>query len=108
MDVFLENAQRIFDVAQADVSGEDSQFALLVHDDGGLHFIMESPVSIEGASAYGGARTAYRVTRSARGVRVEGRSGGKDCVIEERRGFRNLLRDQPLYLITSPLLTSSS
>ena len=108
MDDFLENAQRIFDVAQADASDAPSQFALLVRDDGGLHFIMESPVSIEGASACAGARTAYRVTRSAQSVRVEGRRGGKDCVIEERRGFRHLLRDQPLYVIASPLLTSSS
>lgn len=108
MDTFLENARRIFEVAQADVSSAASQFAILVRDDGGLHFIMESPVSIEGASAWSGARTAYRVTRSAAGTRVEGRNGGKDCVIEEHRSFRNLLRDQPLYVITSPLLTSSS
>jgi hypothetical protein len=115
MDDFLENAQRIFDVAQADADGlradaidAPSQFALLVRDDGGLHFIMESPVSIEGASSCVGARTAYLVTRSAQGVRVEGRRGGKDCVIEERRGFRNLLRDQPLYVIASPLLTAAS
>jgi hypothetical protein len=108
MDDFLENAQLIFEVAQADASGAPSQFALLVRDDGGLHFIMESPVSIEGASSCAGARTAYRVTRSAQGVRVEGRSGGKGCLIEERRGFRDLLRDQPLYVIASPLLTASS
>lgn len=108
MDTFLENAQRIFDVAQADKSGESSQFALLVSDDGGLHFIMESMVSIEGAVAHVGARAAYRVTRTAAGTRVEGRSRAKDCMIEERRGFRNLLSDQPLYVVTSPLLTSSS
>jgi hypothetical protein len=108
MDDFLENAHRIFDVAQADASDAPSQLALLVCDDGGLHFIMESPVSIEGALACTGARIAYRITRSAQGVRVEGRSGSKGCVIEERRGLRNLLRDQPLYVIASPLLTSSS
>jgi hypothetical protein len=85
MDDFLENAQLIFEVAQADASGAPSQFALLVRDDGGLHFIMESPVSIEGASAC-----------------------AKGCLIEERRGFRDLLRDQPLYVIASPLLTASS
>lgn len=108
MEAFLENAQRIFDVARADNSDAATEFALLVRDDGGLHFIMESPVSIEGASAYGGARTAYRVTRTAAGVRVQGRSGGKACVIEERGSIRNLLRDQPLYVVTPPLLTSSS
>jgi hypothetical protein len=87
MEDFLENAQRIFDVARADRSGAPSRFALLVGDDGGLHFIMGSPVSIEGASACTGARTAWCVTRSAHGVRVEGRSGGRNCLIEERRGF---------------------
>jgi hypothetical protein len=108
MDAFLDNAQRLFDVASSHGGAEASQFALLVRDDGGMHFIMESPVSIDGALAYGGARTAYCVTRSPAGIRVEGSSAGRSCVIEENRSFRHLLRDQPLYLIAPPLLTSAS
>ena len=114
MDEVFENAQRIFDVARADVAraganadaGECTDFALLIRPDGGLHFVMESPFSIEGAAAYVGARSAYRVTRSRNGVRVQGKSFGSDCVLEQHNLPRELLRDQALYRITSPLLTS--
>src|ERR1019366_6975989 len=78
VDVFLDNAQRIFDVARADDSGTFDEFAIVIRPDGGLHFIMESPVSVEGASAYAGAQTTYRVSRSPQGVRVDGKSFGRD------------------------------
>jgi hypothetical protein len=106
MDTFFENAQRIFDVAISAADGENRDFALLIRPDGGLHFVMESPLSIEAAAIHGGAESAHRVTYSPSGVRVQGRSIGRDCVLEERSASRELLRDQPLYRITSPLLTS--
>lgn len=112
MNSLLENTQRIFDVARSGADGgndEDNQdFALLIRPDGVLHFIMESPFSIEGAAIHAGAQSAWRITRSRDGVRVQGRSGGRDCILEERSAQRELLRDQPLYSITSPLLTSSA
>jgi hypothetical protein len=104
MDTLLENAQRIFDVAR---SGRDRQdFALLIRPDGGLHFVMESPFSIEAAAIHAGAQTAWRITRSPDGVRVEGRTANRDCLLEERNPRRELLPDQALYRMTSPLLTS--
>jgi hypothetical protein len=112
MDALLENAQRIFDVARSAGNGRDNgenqDFALLIRSDGALHFVMESPFSIEGSAAYAGAQSAYRITRSRDGVRVQGRSADRDCVLEEcvleeRRPYRELLRDQTLYRITSPL-----
>jgi hypothetical protein len=108
MDRFFENAERIFDVARSCADAESQDFALLVHPDGGLHFVMESPFSIESAAAHAGARIGYRITRSPDGVRVQGYSAGRNCVLEERASPRAqlLLRDQPLYRITSPLLTS--
>lgn len=114
MNTFLDNAQRIFEVARQDSSAENSDFALLIRPDGGLHLIMESAVletaSLEAAAIQAGARTAYRVSRSSRGVCVTGFDSTQSCVMEEtsihRR--RTLLRDQPLYRITSPLLTSAS
>ena len=98
MSVFLDNAQRIFDVAQ---SGNE-EFALVIRPDGGLHFIMESPVSLEAASVYAGAQSAYRVTRSGKGVRVEGKSFGQCCVLEQRNSRSELFRDQVLYLTGAP------
>jgi hypothetical protein len=114
MDVFFENAHQILDTASAaldskKVDSENDDFAVLIRSDGGLHFIMETPFSIEAAAIHAGAQAAYQVTRSRDGVRVTGRSMGRDCVLERRkpRCVRNaLLRDQPLYRITSPVLTS--
>jgi|SRR5580698_6301938 hypothetical protein len=109
MGTLFENAQQIFEVARSGGNNDDNQdFALLIRPDGALHFVMETPFSIEGAAAYAGAQSAFRVTRSRDGVRVQGRSGAGDCVLEERSPHRELLRDQPLYRITSPLLISGA
>jgi len=124
VDVFLENAQKIFDVARADESTEPNDFALLIRPDGGLHFVMESSLSRldsqleEAASVHGEARIAYRVTKSDRGeVRVAGRDGDRECLLTQRasqnparpaRFSAELLRDQPLYWISSPLTLSAS
>lgn len=104
MDMLLENAQRIYDVARS--GGDNQDFALLIAPDGGLHFVMESPFSIDAAAIHAGSQTAFRVTRSRGRVTVEARSANRDCVLEERNPRRELLRDQALYRITSPLLTS--
>ena len=122
MDAFLENAQRIFDVARSDDSAEPNDFALLIQPDGGLHFVMESSlesaVALESAVIHGGARIAYRVTRTnGGGVRVAGRSGNRECVLQQHavhypesasRFTAELLRDQPLYKINSPLTLCAS
>jgi hypothetical protein len=112
MDSLVENTQRIFDVARSAADGgndhDNQDFALMIRPDGVLHFVMESPFSIEGAASHAGAQSAWRITRSREGVRVQGRSGSRDCVLEERSAHKELLRDQPLYRITSPLLTSSA
>ena len=109
MDSLIENARRILDVARE--GDEDNQdFALLIRPDGVLHFVMESPFSIEAAAIHAGAQSAFRITRSRDGVRVEGRSSGKStmeqCLLQERSPRSQLLPDQALYRITSPLLTS--
>jgi hypothetical protein len=113
MDALLENAQRILDVACADEGESNGDFALLIRPDGGLHFIMGSPVSIDGAAACDEARAAYFVSRSPAGVRVEGRTSAKSCVLNscvvaERHPVRELLRDQILYCMAGPLLSAGS
>ncbi len=103
MDTFLENAQRIFDVARNDRSGENSDFALLVLPDGSLHMVMEAELNLDAVAAENGARMAYRVSRSQKAVRVSGRNGAGSCEFNESRGCRELLRDRPLYLIVDPV-----
>ena len=116
MDVFLENAQRIFDVARSDGSAEPSDFALLIRPDGGLHFVMDSPCmsdsTLDATAIHGGARIAYRVTRTqGGGVRVTGQNGHQACTLEQKSNHRwggaEILRDRPVYLMTSPVTLSA-
>lgn len=111
METLVENAQRILDVAAAaDANGPD-EFAVLVTRHGGLHILMNQPFRLDAAAQDAGADTAFRVVRSKSGVRVEGHAPGEDCVLRSRvrqtRAAQWLL-DQPLYRITSPLVTSSA
>ncbi len=106
MNAFFDNAHRIFDVAKAACASDpaDTDFALLVRPDGGLHVVMESPLSLEGAAIHGGARTAYRVTRFGGAVRITGRDGTQTCVLEDAPQGRSgpgagFLRDRPLYTL---------
>jgi hypothetical protein len=116
MDTFLENAQRIFDVARsrafrdnAGVDHESRDMAVMIRHDGTMHFVMDPPPSLD--TGFGAdVRTAYRVTRSTLGVRVTGRTLDRNCVLEERSGGKpawNLLRDRPLYEIAPPLIASA-
>src|SRR5665213_2243505 len=87
MDTFLLNAQQIFDVAQSDTSGEDSEFALLIRPDGGIHLIMESEITLDAAATSAGARTAYRVSRSRNGIRASGihvRTSSRSASLSDR------------------------
>lgn len=102
----LETTQHIFDVAQTarDLDDTPREFALALRPDGGMHFIMESPVSIEGAASYAGARAVWKIRSSRQGVSVEGRDGNSAILLREA-GI-SLLRDEPRYRITSGLPTS--
>lgn len=119
MDVFLENAQKIFDVARSDKSMEPNDFALLIQPDGGLHFVMESSLArFDAQTEDSETQIAYRVTKAGNGeVRVAGRNGEQECLLTQRasqkakqqgRFSSELLRDQPLYWISSPLTLSAS
>jgi hypothetical protein len=111
VDAFLSNAQEIFDVASSGHGGDQTDFALLIRPDGGLHLIMDTPFTLDAAAASEGAQVAYRVTRTDRGVRVCGQNGNRTLVLEKTTQdlFRKeLLRDRPLYRMTSPRLISSA
>jgi hypothetical protein len=115
VNTFLENAQRIFDVARevdrTDSGAESSDFALLVRPDGSLHVVMETEMNLDAVAIENGARTAYRVSRSERGVRVTGRQGDSRFELSGDRKAAyprtELLRDQPLYLLAGHGLLAS-
>ena len=110
VSAFFENAQRIFDVARADIGGDASDFTLLVRPDGSLHMLMEQTVNPDSAALAHGAQAVYRVSRSRGAVTVSGRNGGTRCELAGStnpvRNSRLLLRDQPLYMLASQSMTS--
>jgi len=57
--------------------GENRDFALVIRPDGAVHVVMKSAFSLDGAAAYGGAQSAFGVTRSRDGVRVTGSKRGQ-------------------------------
>ena len=104
MSLFLENAHKIFDVACAGPASENSDFALFIGAEGGMHVRMEPSGSVD----FSGPGAAYRVVRTRDGVRVTGKTFNQTCVLEDRRGPAGvsagpLLRDQPLYTLSSAM-----
>ncbi len=95
----LENTRKIFEAARSIGEGESGDFALVVKPDGGLHFLMESPCSLQGAASYAGGSSVFRISRVGNELRVEGASGTESCVVENRSARVELLRDQPLYRV---------
>ena len=103
-NIFFENAQKIFDVARSGTGEQSSDFALMIRPDGGLHLLMDSPLSLEAAAVHGGAQAVYHVQHSRGGVRVTGQAPGQTCVLEDaglKRSDVLRLRDQPLYQLMS-------
>lgn len=111
MESFFENACRILDVAASAAADGPDEFAVLMTSDGGLRILMNQTFRLDAAAADAGADVAYRVIRSKSGVRVEGHGRAQDCVLESRPAVKAQARwllDQPLYRMSSPLLTSAA
>jgi len=111
VESFFENACRILDVAATAAADGPDEFAVLMGGDGGLRILMNQTFRLDSAAADAGAEIAYRVVRSKSGVRVEGHTRAQDCVLESRPVVKpqaQWLLDQPLYRMTSPLLTSTA
>lgn len=109
MNLFLENARQLFEVARAGDPADAVDFSLQVHADGGLR-LLSDPYATSAE-----ARTTYRVTRTARGVRVQGSTGAatgpQTCLLEDLAplpAWKTLLPDRVLYSVASPLLISGS
>lgn len=90
MDAFLRNAEELFATARQ-CAGEDCQFSLLVDSEGAIRMVFGSDWALEPLRQHHGARAAYRVTRSAGRLSLEGRSVGASCRLEADRPARALL-----------------
>jgi hypothetical protein len=81
---FAEQAQSILDAAESAASrGETcSEMTILIGQEGGIHMLADSDWPLDSLALHHGARSAYRVTGRNGSVRVEGREGGRICVMQ--------------------------
>jgi len=70
---FFENANEIFEAASAAPSGSSAALTILIRPSGQIHIVDGSDSAIDALQAEHGCRTAFRVSRDGRRVRVEGR-----------------------------------
>ena len=83
---FAEQAQSILDAAETAVSrGEAcSEMTILIGQDGQIRMLADSDWPLDSLVLYHGARSAYRVSGCNGSVKVEGREGGRICVMQSR------------------------
>ena len=83
MSRFAEQARELFDSAQsASAADATSNTAILITSEGSLRLISDSDWPLESLALHHGAATAFRVTADRGTVRVEGREGGRRCLLE--------------------------
>jgi hypothetical protein len=87
---FAQDAQYLLEAATAAASqGEAcSEMTILIAKDGGIHMLADSDWPLASLAREHGAKSAYRVSGSGGGVRVEGREGGQRCLLESEAPAR--------------------
>ncbi len=114
MSRFLDDANEIFEAASAVVDASPA-LTILIHPRGGIHIVDGAESPIESLQAQHGCGTAFRVTRQAGSVRVEGRNGMSRCVLEKRPESHGavaaaanlgLFYDRPVYSVAGCLAIS--
>lgn len=109
MSRFLDNAERILDIAESiQTAGHcPSDWTILVDPRGGVQMVAGNDWPLESLRAERGAGMAYRVSRQRGAIRVEGRAGARTCLFEAGKpnGVARLL---PAAVAAYPVITSGS
>ena len=81
MDLFLEDAERIFEsaMAAAAVDSDHSEVAILLDSRRAIRIVDAAGWQLDSLQSDYGATTVFRVARGASGVCLEGRSGQRSC-----------------------------
>jgi hypothetical protein len=82
VDAFLRDAQEILDTALAGDAAA-MEWAVVLDRQGGIRLLDPAGWNLSALAAEFGARSVFRVRRHAGGVRVEGWSGVRSCVLEQ-------------------------
>ena len=106
MTDFLQNAERIFETASSaeGMELESGNLAILIGQDGAIRMVMGSDWPLHSLETHYGAKAAYRVSREASQVRVEGKSRGASCMLQSEpisSIAKRLLADRPRYLLAA-------
>ena len=102
MNLFLENAEKIFETATAGPEGP-SDLTILISPDGEIHMLAGSDWPLASLEAHHGARMSYRIRQTGGRIQVEGRSRGQACLLESvppAAIARRLLADRRRYLLS--------
>ena len=104
MSRFFLNANEIFEAASAAPSGSSAALTILIRPSGQIHIVDGSDSAIDALQAEHGCRTAFRVSRDGRRVRVEGRDGASRCTFENAQkpiSTLGLFLDCPAYILST-------
>jgi hypothetical protein len=84
VDEFLANAGRLLETAKAalQAQGGSEVLAILIGRDGAIRAVNAPDWPLDSLAREHGARMAYRISRTGRKVRVEGRHGSQRCLLE--------------------------
>jgi hypothetical protein len=87
---FLDNAAQIFEAAESalESGNEPSDLTILIGPEGGIRMVADTDWPLDTLQAHHGAQMAYRVSRQAETVRVQGRAGRQTCLFETARPER--------------------
>jgi len=95
---FLKDAEQILEAAGVAV---DPEISILIHARGGIHLVAgKGDWPLESLLAESGAAAAYRVSRIAGQVLVEGRSKSETCLLRKKMSgalLRNLCPESRMY-----------
>lgn len=83
MDEFLANAGKLLESARAAGGAEaGAPLSILIGHNGAIQAVSASDWPLDSLALEYGARMAFRISRTGRVVRVEGRQGTRRCLLE--------------------------
>jgi hypothetical protein len=100
---FLKDAEQIFAAARM---APETEVSILIHGQRGIHLVAgKNDWPLASLLAESGAGAAYRVSREAGEVVLQGRSKSESCVLRKRTSaavLRDLLPERRLYQVHGP------
>jgi hypothetical protein len=85
VEAFLRDAEAILETAVNSASAEATEFAVLIGVNGSMRMVDAAGWNLHALAVEFGAHRTYRVERRFSSIRLEGVSGGRTVVLEQKR-----------------------